>query len=154
MPAITHLQARIFEDGASSKISGTSIALILFIGLIPAVALIWVFVWLLFFYGRNRTCWCTRRKTRAVESTVSEKTPSIQSRQQKLYIFAARYLPKWPFTTRTGAQPKYSVGGLPTTNPVFERPTTSPSRSNTTRSTNSFGSSNSAQAPQVPRPLL
>merc|ERR1711920_8859 len=62
MPAIAHLAPRLLAGSSTGGISGTAIALLICIGAIPAIALIWVCVWLLFFYSNGRNCCCMRRK--------------------------------------------------------------------------------------------
>ena len=74
MPAIAHfaphLAPRFLEGSSSGGISGTAIAVLVVVGIIPVVALIWVCVWLLFFYSNGRNCCCMRRKTARTEPEV------------------------------------------------------------------------------------
>ena len=76
MPAIAylapHLAPRFLEGSSSGGISGTAIAVLVIVGIIPVIALIWVCVWLLFFYGNGRNCCCMRRKTARMDPEVLE----------------------------------------------------------------------------------
>lgn len=72
MPAIAHLAPRFPGGSSSGGISGTAIAVIVIIGIIPVIALIWVCIWLLFFYSNGRNCCCMRRKRAAAGPSALE----------------------------------------------------------------------------------
>ena len=96
MPAIAHLAPRFLAGSTTGGISGTAIALLICIGAIPAIALIWVCVWLLFFYGNGRNCCCMRRKGAATQPEMSEgATSSDESLNEK----ADYTLPRKPAAT-------------------------------------------------------
>jgi len=71
MPAIVRLAPRLLEGSSTGGISGTAIAVLVIVGIIPVIAVIWVAVWLLFFYGKGRNCCCMRRKK------ASSTTPDV-----------------------------------------------------------------------------
>ncbi|OSS52913.1 hypothetical protein B5807_02815 [Epicoccum nigrum] len=71
MPAIIRLAPRLLEGSSTGGISGTAIAVLVIVGIIPVIAVIWVSVWLLFFYGKGRNCCCMRRKK------ASSTTPDV-----------------------------------------------------------------------------
>ncbi|KAJ4405332.1 hypothetical protein N0V91_005282 [Didymella pomorum] len=73
MPAIAHLAPRFLEGGSSGGISGSAIAVLVIVGIIPVIALIWVCIWLLFFYSNGRNCCCMRRKTAKSEPSTTEQ---------------------------------------------------------------------------------
>jgi hypothetical protein len=96
MPAIAHLAPRFLEGATSGGISGTAIAVLICVGIIPAIALIWVCVWLLFFYGNGRNCCCMRRKKAAAEPEMAERPVSSE---QPLNEKADYTLPERPLAT-------------------------------------------------------
>lgn len=67
MPALHHLAPRLLAGSTSGGISGTAIAVLICVGVIPVIALIWVCIWLLFFYSNGRNCCCMRRKKNGAE---------------------------------------------------------------------------------------
>ncbi|KAH7371165.1 hypothetical protein BKA66DRAFT_424514 [Pyrenochaeta sp. MPI-SDFR-AT-0127] len=105
MPALHHLQARFLEGGGSGGISGTAIALIVCIGLIPAIALIWVVVWLLFFYGKGRNCCCMKRKKQTTETdTEQSRTDTSQETLDEKAVYNPPPRPYIPHTrTESGS---------------------------------------------------
>ncbi|KAJ4350652.1 hypothetical protein N0V95_004557 [Ascochyta clinopodiicola] len=76
MPAIAHLAPRFLAGSSSGGISGTAIAVLVCVGVVPVIALIWVCIWLLFFYGNGRNCCCRRRKRTTTEPEMVESTVS------------------------------------------------------------------------------
>ncbi|CAO2653543.1 Nn.00g029540.m01.CDS01 [Neocucurbitaria sp. VM-36] len=151
MPTIAHLQPRFLDGSASGGISGTAIALIVCVGIIPIIALIWVVVWLLFFYGTGRTCCCTRRKRRTVEPETLEQRGSTDTSQEILYEKAVYDLPQRPYTahTRTESGSSNSSGRL--SKPDSNKPTTVVSKTDTRMSMHSFASASNVPNVQEPK---
>ncbi|KAJ4364498.1 hypothetical protein N0V83_009092 [Neocucurbitaria cava] len=152
MPAISHLQPRLLE-GTSSGISGTAIALIVVLGLIPVIALIWVVFWLLFFYGTGtgRTCWCTRRKRRTAEPEMVEQRGTTDTSQEMQYekaIYDILDIPQRPYAAHTRTESGSSnVTRLSKTDPAR-------SKFNTRLSMQSVGSASSVPVVQEPKPFV
>jgi hypothetical protein len=76
MPAIAHLAPHLLARSTSGGISGTAIAVLVCVGVVPVIALIWVCIWLLFFYSGGRNCCCMRRKKVVVEPEMFESPVS------------------------------------------------------------------------------
>jgi hypothetical protein len=70
MAVINHLTRRVLEGGSSGGISGTAIALIVCLGIIPVIVLVWVVSWLFWCYPYDRSCCCTRRKKKQNDEEV------------------------------------------------------------------------------------
>ncbi|KZM22719.1 uncharacterized protein EKO05_0000782 [Ascochyta rabiei] len=96
MPAIAHLAPRLLAGATSGGISGTAIAVLICVGIVPVIALIWVCIWLLFFYGKGRNCCCVRRKRAATEPGVVESTVSSPEALNEKTNYT---LPQRPTTT-------------------------------------------------------
>lgn len=154
MPAVVHLQPRFLEDSASGGISGSAVATIVFIGLIPVIALIWVVIWLLFFYGSGRTCWCTRRKSRSAEPAMVQERDSTDTSQEILYEKAVYDLPQRPFTAHARTESGNSIGSVRLSKPSPNRPTTAVSKIDTRRSIQSVASASSVPVVQEPKPFV
>ncbi|KAF2621895.1 hypothetical protein BU25DRAFT_229431 [Macroventuria anomochaeta] len=97
MPPIAHLAPRFLEGSSSGGISGTAIAVLIVVGVIPVIALIWVCVWLLFFYGNGRNCCCMRRKRAATEPEVLESPMSNEAtlNEKTNYTLPQRPVSAW-----------------------------------------------------------
>ncbi|KAF1850562.1 uncharacterized protein K460DRAFT_270329 [Cucurbitaria berberidis CBS 394.84] len=109
MPAIAHLQPRLLDGSSPGGVSGTSIALLVCIALVPALLLIWIVVWLLFFYGKDRTCWCTKRKRRAAEPEMLQQRTDAS--QDILFEKAVYDIPQRPFAAHARAESGSSSDG-------------------------------------------
>ncbi|KAF1924931.1 uncharacterized protein M421DRAFT_8375 [Didymella exigua CBS 183.55] len=96
MPAIAHLAPRFLEGGSTGGISGTAIAVLVVVGIIPVIALIWVCIWLLFFYSSGRNCCCMRRKTAKSEPAAVESLSGADTLNEKHdYTMPQRPDPAW-----------------------------------------------------------
>lgn len=115
MPAIAHLAPRFLGGGTSGGISGTAIAVLVVVGIIPVIALIWVCIWLLFFYSNGRNCCCMRRKTAKSEpSTVEQGLSSAEALNEKNdYTMPQRPISAWRTESGSSAErPRDSRGTL------------------------------------------
>lgn len=115
MPAIAHLAPRFLEGGSSGGISGTAIAVLVVVGIIPVIALIWVCIWLLFFYSNGRNCCCMRRKAAKTEAQVVEDgLSSAETLNEKTdYTLPQRPVSAWRTESRSSAErPRDSRGTL------------------------------------------
>lgn len=97
MPAIVHLAPRLELGNSSGGISGSAIAVLVIVGIIPVFALIWVCVWLLFGYSRDRNCCCVRRKRVTPEpAPVEGSMPSDATLNEKNdYTLPQRPISAW-----------------------------------------------------------
>jgi hypothetical protein len=77
MPAIAHLAPRFLEDGGGGGISATAIVLLIILGLIPAVAVLWIAIWLMFFYPQDRNCCCCVRKKKKKNKDQQPTLPNV-----------------------------------------------------------------------------
>ncbi|OAL47665.1 hypothetical protein IQ07DRAFT_646575 [Pyrenochaeta sp. DS3sAY3a] len=93
---------------ASNGISATAIALIVCLGLIPAIILIWVVIWLMFFYANDRTCCCTKRKrkNKEEEEWLGEQR-STETSAETLGEKAINTLPPQPSNTHQRTESEY-----------------------------------------------
>lgn len=150
MPAIAHLQPR-FSLGSSGGVSGSGIAIIVVVGFIPAVALIWVVVWLLFFYGHNRTCCCTRRKRRAAEPEMLE-SGSTDTSQDIRNEKAVYHLPQRPFSAHARNYSGSSAGRFSRSD--ANRPVTTVSTIDARMSMQSSASASTVPVVHEPKPFV
>lgn len=97
MPAIAHLAPRLELGGSSGGISGSAIAVLVIVGIIPVFALIWVCVWLLFGYSRDRNCCCIRRKRATTEPAPLESPMSSDAtlNEKNDYTLPERPVSAW-----------------------------------------------------------
>lgn len=151
MPAIAHLQARFLIDSSSGGISATAIGLIIGVGLVPALILVWVVVWLLFFYGSNRNCCCVNRKTHPETSRDLEKGGRRDTSQEMLYEKAVYDLPQRPFVAHSRTEPGISSGARRLSKPDPNRPATRVSHVDSRMSVQSHASANTVQGVQEPK---
>lgn len=112
MPAIVRLAPRLLEGGSSGGISGTAIAVLVIVGIIPVIAVIWVSVWLLFFYSNGRNCCCMRRKkasTTTPEVVESPMTSDSTLNEKTDYTLPQRPISAWrPDSGSSNEQPRES----------------------------------------------
>ncbi|KAJ8112420.1 hypothetical protein OPT61_g5206 [Boeremia exigua] len=115
MPAIAHLAPRFLEDASTGGISGTAIAVLVVVGIIPVFALIWVCIWLLFFYGKGRNCCCMRRKRAASEPQALESPMSSDAtlNEKRDYTLPQRPAAAWRNDSGSSTEgPRDSMGTL------------------------------------------
>lgn len=116
MPAIAHLAPRFLEGGSSGGISGTAIAVLVIVGIIPVIAVIWVSVWLLFFYGKGRNCCCMRRKKGTSTTPEVAETPMSSDatlNEKTDYTLPQRPDPAWRAESGSSSDgPRESRGTL------------------------------------------
>ena len=115
MPAIAHLAPRFLAGSTTGGISGTAIALLVCVGVIPAIALIWVCIWLLLFYGNGRNCCCIRRKRAATEPAMFEGTISSDKALNEKTGYTLPQRPTATYSTESGSsteRPRDSRGTL------------------------------------------
>lgn len=115
MPAIAHLAPRFLAGSSTGGISGTAIALLICVGVIPAIALIWVCIWLLFFYSNGRNCCCMRRKRAATEPEMFEGTISSDDALNEKADFTLPQRPTAAYRAESGSsseRPRDSRGTL------------------------------------------
>jgi hypothetical protein len=99
MAVINHLTRRVLESGSGGGVSGTAIALIICLGIIPVIVLVWVVSWLFWCYPYDRSCCCTRRKKKQpdVEKPMHQKGRSLDSFHQRAPQEKAAYpIPERP----------------------------------------------------------
>ncbi len=121
---------------------GLGIALIVILGVIPALVLIWVCIWLLFFYAGDRTCWCTKRKRKTPSPDYLEKTASYDANQPDSNYNSSYNIPSGPYTARSTVEAQHS-------DPTILTP---PALRADARG--SKGSMNSLQVSQEPKPFV
>ncbi|KAJ4985073.1 hypothetical protein SVAN01_09444 [Stagonosporopsis vannaccii] len=115
MPAIVHLTPRLEIGGSSGGISGTAIAVLVIVGIIPVVALIWVCIWLLFGYSRDRNCCCVRRKRSGPAPEPLESNMSSEATLNEKHDYTLPQRPISAWRTDSGSsteQPRDSRGTL------------------------------------------
>jgi hypothetical protein len=71
MSVLNHLTRRVLDGGSTGAISGTAIALIVCLGILPVVILVWVVSWLFWCYPYDRSCCCTRRKKKQNDEEIN-----------------------------------------------------------------------------------
>ena len=109
MPAIAHLQARFLDDsGSGSPITGTAIALIICLGLLPCIAVIWAVCYLFWAYPYDRNWCCMKRKRRPESPSVLNQVPMSQ---ETLYEKQGMGLPQRPFAAQTRTESGGSSNG-------------------------------------------
>ncbi|KAF2996843.1 hypothetical protein E8E13_003631 [Curvularia kusanoi] len=115
MPAIARLAPRLLDGGTSGGISGTAIAVLVIVGIIPVVAVIWVAVWLLFGYSNGRNCCCMRRKkssSTAPDMIESPMTSGSTLNEKTEYTLPQRPASAWRADSGSSREPPRSPGTL------------------------------------------
>jgi hypothetical protein len=152
MPAV-HLQPRFLEDAGSGGISATAIGLIVGIGLVPAIILIWVVIFLFFAYPNDRNFCCMKRRKGQGTSEKKATRASTLSSAETLYENEKGVydLPKRPFPThaRTESGGSSRSGRLSKVDP--KRPATGASKTDTRMSLQSVGSGSTVYGVQESR---
>jgi len=147
MPAIAHLQARFLENSGSSGVSGTAIALIIMLGILPTIALFWAVCFLFWAYPNDRNWCCMRRKRRPEPESVLTQAPMTE---KTLHERPGMTLPQRP----SSAQFRTESGNTSNTGRLQKHQRQGSWIDKRARaSTQSFGSAN-GQMVQEPKPFV
>jgi hypothetical protein len=149
MPAIGHLQARFLESSSGGGITGTAIALIICLGLIPSIAVIWAICYLFWAYPYDRNCCCIKRKRRPEPQSVLNQAPMSE---ETLYEKQGMGLPQRPFA----AQVRSDSGSSSNSGRLQKqyRPGSGNYKGETRMSLQSVTSANSVQVAHEPKPFV
>ncbi|CAN9361587.1 unnamed protein product [Alternaria alternata] len=151
MPAIAHLQARFLEDSSGSGgISGTAIALIVCLGIVPCIVLIWAVCYLFWAYPYDRNCCCIKRKRHPEPQSVLNQAPMSE---ETLYEKPGVAPPQRPFS---GQQYRTDTGSSSNSGRLQkqQRPGSGVDPRNTRMSLNSVVSANTITYAQEPKPFV
>jgi hypothetical protein len=144
MPTIAHrLQPRILEDSnGNGGISNTAIALIVVLGILPALVLAWTVCYLFWAYPYDRNCCCIKRKRRA-------KEPEAPLSEETTYEKPVLAPPQRPYTgeMRTESGNSSNSGRLT----KQQRPGSGVTKYDTRMSQQSVASTNTIQVSQEPQ---
>ncbi|CAA9960658.1 hypothetical protein HRS9139_00017 [Pyrenophora teres f. teres] len=151
MPAIAHLQARFLEDSGSGGVSGTAIALIIFLGILPVIVLFWAVCFLFWAYPNDRNWCCMRRKRRPEPESMLTQTPIQAPMTEKpLHERPGMTLPQRPSSVQFQTEPgSGNTGRLQ----KHQRQGSWGTRQQARASMQSFGSG-SGQMVQEPKPFV
>lgn len=147
MPAVAHLQARFLEDAGSGTVSGTAIALIVVLGILPVIVLFWAVCFLFWAYPNDRNWCCMRRKRRPEPESVLNQAPMVE---KTLFERPGMALPQRP----SSAQFRTESGNSNNTGRLQKHQRQGSWTNNRARaSMQSFGSAN-GQMVQEPKPFV
>ncbi|KAL6160478.1 hypothetical protein ACJQWK_02224 [Exserohilum turcicum] len=147
MPAIVHLQPRLIgQSGGNGGVTGTAIALIVCVGIIPCIIIIWAVCFLFWAYPYDRNCCCMKRKRRPEPASVLKQAPLSQ---ETLYEKENMGLPQRPFS----AQVRSESGSSSNSGRLHKAPRPG-SGMDTRASVQSVGSVNTVQVTHEPKPFV
>jgi hypothetical protein len=150
MPAITHLQARFLDNSSGGgAITGTAIALIICLGLLPCIAVIWAVCYLFWAYPYDRNCCCMKRKRRPESPSILNQVPM---NQETLHEKQGLGLPQRPFAAqiRTDSGSSSNSGRLQ----KQHRPGSANYKRDPRMSMQSVTSTNSVHIAHEPKPFV
>ncbi|KAF1938682.1 hypothetical protein EJ02DRAFT_353990 [Clathrospora elynae] len=151
MPAIAHLQRRILEDSeGNGGISGTSIALIVCLGIVPAIALFWVVCYLFWAYPNDRNCCCVKRRRGADKPDMVQRQGDALS-ENTMYEKQGFALPQRPFATHASTESGNFHGTGSGRLAKQDRSRPSVTKADTRMSLQSVASANTMQAAHEPQ---